>query len=182
MKLDNINKKTESQIHIAGCLTQIVPRHIAIATLRAYAFLGEAIEIEHNNGEKINNRDIARPSGLTDHQAAIATSLLCHKLRYKIERFMPLGTKIKIVDVGFACGEDPQSSWQSETMLEIDGWTIAPSIEFNHGYRGAIKWHSFDPEGDAIAENVTECEAVASLVAGISSHRVESFYMMEVGA
>jgi len=171
--------KSESKIHISGCLPETVPFRLAVDTLRAYAFLGESIEVDHGNGKKVSNRDIAKPSGLTDSQAAIACSLLCHGLRYKIERFLPVGTKIEVIDVGFSSGEDPQASWQSEIMLEINGYTIAPSIELNHGYRGAIKWHTFDPHGDAIVENTVEKVAVFMLISSIMANTIEEFYITE---
>ena len=151
---------------------------MAIDTLRAYAFLGEPIKIEHTDEKrKISNRDIPRPSGLTDPQAAIACALLCHGMRFKIEKFLPLGTPVEIIDCGFATGEDPQASWGSEIMLEIgDGWTIAPTVETSHGYRGAIRWHAYDPEGDAIAENVAELEAVCAIVSAVAAYTVEKLY------
>lgn len=162
-------KAPTAMIEWPGAEPVILPRAEAITQFRAAAFLGEPVRIKHLDEGWKTNRDIARPWGMTDAEAAFATHLLLHRMMMKIGQFLPANQTLAIIDI--AGGKT------AEEMIEIgDGWTIAPTIEIDRGFRGAIKWHAYDPEGAPIIENTTEQEAVAALAGRIAAYNVATTY------
>ena len=162
-----ILKKPEGIIEWPGSEPIKTTRDNAINTLRACRFIGESVKV-FANGKWTKSEDIDRPKGLNDQQALIAQEQLLHRIHFELKRFLPDGTTIEFI------GPD-KAPWDGGWMMEIgDGWTLGPTIEHDHGYRGAIKWHAFNPEGDPLVENGTEIDAVAELVASIANYHVRN--------
>lgn len=145
----------------------LTTREEAQDTLKACAFIKENVTVRINGGS-YHSLSVARPSGLTDKQAAIACLHLCHQHVHKISRYLPDDAKIDVVNEA------------DGALIEIDdGWTIGPSIEMSIGYRGAIRWHAFDPEGNPLIENTSICTAAAKLLGAIAAYRVQTTWNNE---
>jgi hypothetical protein len=138
-------------------------RDHAINTLRACAFIREEVSVTAN-GSTRSSMDIARPTGISEEQATIVQETLLHRIYDKLCGFLPMRTPVRFVGP-----ED--APWDDGWMLEIgDGWTLGPTVELHKGYRSAIKWHAYGPEGDPIAENTTEQEAAVAVIAAIAAY------------
>lgn len=148
-------------IRYDGCEPEEMSYQQAINTFRAARFVNEPCDIKTGiDGWRPNSR-INRPSGLTQSECAIACNLLLHDMRMKLESVIPAGMQWKFVDLA--------GGSSTEEMIEIgDGWTMAPSIEEQHGYRGAIRWNVYDPEGEPLVEGVIEIDAVCALVSRLA--------------
>lgn len=137
----------------------------AVDTLRACSFMGEPVEIVAH-GKKTGYRDIPRVWGVTDAQAVIVQEQLLHRLVAKLEAFFPEKTPMTLI------GPD-KSVWDDGWIMEVgDGWTIGATIELGTRYRGSIKWHVYDPEGDPLIENADERSAIVALVTHIVAYTI----------
>jgi hypothetical protein len=147
-------------------------RQQAEDTLKACAFLRETVTIQVD-GKRIKSTSIERPKTLTAKQATIAQEELLHQIHFKLRDFLPAGTSVEFIG-------PQQAPWDDGWMMEIgDGWTLGATIDPQIGYRAAIRWHAYDPEGDPITENATETEAVAALVGRIAAYAVTTNWNKE---
>lgn len=142
-------------------------RQKAIDTLRACSFIREPVAIV-DRGQRRTWRDIPVPSGLSDAQAMIAQEQLLHRLYGKLAEFVNDDTHMKLLG-------PHNSSWHDGWILEVgDGWTIGVTVESDRGYRSAIKWHCYDPEGNAMIEHGTERDCVATLLSAITHYKIKT--------
>ena len=162
----NMTKEPTGLIVWPGCEPVETPRSEAIATLRAAAFVSEPVRVKHG-GRWVESRDIPRPSGLTDLEVIKVQEILMHRIHFKLERFLPAGTTINVVG-------PERAAWDEGYMIEVsDGFMIGATVELDRGYRGAIRWHVYDPEGDPIVEGVDEALAMSLLVGSVAAYIVK---------
>lgn len=144
-----------------GCEAERTTREQACNVLLVCRFLREPVTCRFN-GATHSSMDGPRTTALTEEQARIACKLLCHGTKCILEAFMPK-TKMEVVT--------PLDT----PMIEIgEGWTMAPTIEIARGYRGAIHWHAYDPEGDPLVEHTTEAQAAEVLMAAIAANHIRT--------